>query len=221
MTTNGKPPAASLKLAGVAHDLNNIFQTLISVATELEEVPGTAALSGAILRSVERGQRLVAALQDSPAEPAPLEQVLSNAKTFIEDRLRISRRPALQITYGADPHIELSDPWAWERVFINLFLNSARAMTRGGTIHVEAHLLDNKIEITVTDEGPGISNEMLEHLFEPYISSNGSTGLGLSIVEGVVRANGGQITASNRNGKPGATFSITLPAQTAVDSERD
>ena len=202
---------ADLTLPGMVHDLNNIFQTLIGVAAQLEEQPGSAALASAILRSVERGQHIVAGLQGSAAEPAPLAEILSNAQAFLKDYIDASRSPTIKHIYLLDEGVELGDRWAWERVFINLFLNSARAMPSGGTIGVEARHYPYGIEITVTDEGSGIGEGMLHRLFEPQTSSHGSTGLGLTIVESIVRANGGEVRAANREGTMGAVFFINLP----------
>jgi signal transduction histidine kinase len=218
MSKRDESQAADLTRAGMAHDLNNVFQALVGIAVQLEEHPGLAALSTAILRSVERGQHIVASLHGCAAEPALLGQILCNARTFLKDHLAASHGPAIELTQAVDSGIELSDPWAWERVFVNLFLNSAHAMPGGGTIHVEARLQTGVTEITVTDEGSGIATNMLDHLFEPHRSAHGSTGLGLNIVESIVHANGGHVRASNRTGGRGATFSITLPTRIAAVS---
>lgn len=218
MSTNGKAqsPQASLALAGTVHDLNNVFQTLIGVAVQLEEQPGSAGLANAILRSVERAQHLVAGLQGSAAEPASLREILSHAETFLKDFLSASHGPAIDVTYALEGSVKLSNPWAWERVFINLFLNSARAMPRGGTIRVEARHSDNRIELTLTDDGTGIPGDILDRIFEPRVSGYGSSGLGLTIVETMVKASGGHVRASNREDTTGTIFHMTLPIGATV-----
>ena len=74
-----------------------------------------------------------------------------------------------------------SGNWAWERVLINLFLNSMRAMPRGGVIEVHASSSSQEIHILVRDSGSGILplEIVLERLFEPGVSTNSSHGLGL------------------------------------------
>jgi signal transduction histidine kinase len=198
------------ELPGLAHDLNNVFQTLVGVAANLEHDPELAA---AILRSVERGRQIVAGLQQRDATATPLEAIVSNATLFLEDFRIASNGPSVAVRTTLEPGIVLAGHWAWERVLINLFLNSLRAMPQGGIIRVLARHINAGVEISVADEGTGIAPEMLDHLFEPHASGNGSTGLGLSIVESIVQRNGGTVRARNRD--RGAEFVITLPVAKA------
>jgi signal transduction histidine kinase len=95
-------------------------------------------------------------------------------------------------------------------VLINLFLNAMRAMPAGGIIQVRAARVKSQIEILVRDEGTGIAQNVLEHLFLPHVST-GSSGLGLHIVDTIVKQHGGQVRAANRRDGKGAEFTITLP----------
>ena len=199
-----------LALAGVVHDLNNVFQTLVGVATQLEEDPGSEALAAAILRSVERGLHITAGLHNGSAPSTPLEQIVANAISFIEDFQIDSGHPTVDVAADIDPGIELSGHWAWERVLINLFRNSMNAMPSGGTIHVLARYAASQIEIIVRDEGLGIAREVMHDLFLPHVST-GSSGLGLHIVETIVKQEGGCVRAANRTDGRGAEFFITLP----------
>jgi signal transduction histidine kinase len=91
-----------------------------------------------------------------------------------------------------------------------------RAMPTGGTIQVCARNAGGQIEIVVRDEGSGIAAAMLEHLFLPHVttgSSGGSSGLGLHIVETIVKHDGGYVRAANRTDALGAEFTITLPSR--------
>ncbi|MEI9812803.1 MAG: HAMP domain-containing sensor histidine kinase [Acidobacteriota bacterium] len=194
-------------LPGIAHDLNNVFQTLIGVAAQLEHDPELAA---AIFRSVERGQNIVAGLQQRGSAVTSFDAVLANAIAFLDDFRIASNGPPVAIVSQADPGIVLPGHWDWERVFVNLFLNSVRAMPEGGTIHVTAVYTIGGVKISVADEGTGIAPELLGRLFEPHVSGNASTGLGLSIVESIVHDNGGTVQAHNR--ARGAEFVIHIPA---------
>ncbi|MEP7353196.1 MAG: HAMP domain-containing sensor histidine kinase [Acidobacteriota bacterium] len=227
---NGKP-APDLKLAGVVHDLNNVFQTLVEVADLLtyESVdPNGAKLSAAILRSVERGKRiteslvadgLVMAGPHSVGLGIPLEQVLSNAIAFVEDTQISGRGPSMRVSCDLEPGISLggesSGGWAWERVFINLFMNSLRAMPDGGGVFVSARRAASRpgsiAEIRVRDEGPGIAADLLDCLFEPHVSGSASTGLGLHIVKTIVESKGGTVEAVRKTQHPGAEFLILAP----------
>jgi signal transduction histidine kinase len=100
----------------------------------------------------------------------------------------------------------------------NLFLNAAQAIAQGGTedrgsIEIAAARAGSAIEITVADSGPGIHPKILPRIFEPRFSTRAKrSGLGLHIVQTIVRQNGGEVTAANRPSGEGAQFRITLPA---------
>ena len=201
-----------LTLSGLVHDLNNVFQTLVDAADLLAGDPRYIKLSAAILRSVERGKNIAAGLQAGSGAGTPFEQILANAIAFVEDSVAAGRGPEIAFACDVEPGIELGGHWAWERVLINLFLNAMRAMPGGGTIHVNARDAGGQVEILVRDEGSGIAPGLLEHLFLPHVST-GSSGLGLHIVETIVKQNGGYVRAANRSDAQGAEFTITLPSR--------
>lgn len=195
-------------LPGIVHDLNNVFQTLVGVAMHLED--DDPELSVAILRSVERGQQLIAGMQQSDPAATTFEAITARATAFLDDFCMASSGPAVAVQTEIEPGIILAGYRDWERVLINLFLNSLRAMPQGGTIYVKARHTGSGFEIRVADEGTGIAPELLEDLFQAHVSGNGSTGLGLSIVENIVHQNGGKVRACNR--ECGAEFVIAIPA---------
>ena len=201
-----------LTLSGLVHDLNNVFQTLVDAADVLAGDPRYAKLSAAILRSVERGKNIAAGLQAGSGAGTPFEQILANAIAFVEDSVAAGRGPDISFACDVEPGIELGGHWAWERVLINLFLNAMHAMAAGGTIHVRACRVAGQVEIVVRDEGAGIAPEVLDHLFLPHVSTR-SSGLGLHIVETIVKQDGGCVRAANRSDTHGAEFTITLPSR--------
>jgi signal transduction histidine kinase len=201
-----------LTLPGLVHDLNNVFQTLVDAADLLSGDPRYGKLSAAILRSVERGKNIAAGLQTSNGAGTPFEQILANAIAFVDDSVAAGRGPEIGFACEVEPGIQLGGHWAWERVLINLFLNAMHAMPAGGRIHVRARRTEGQIEIVVRDEGSGIAQGVLDHLFLPHVST-GSSGLGLHIVETIVKQDGGSVRASNRSDTHGAEFTITLPSR--------
>jgi signal transduction histidine kinase len=205
-------PREDLTLSGLVHDLNNVFQTLVDAADLLACDPRYAKLSAAILRSVERGKNIAAGLQSGNGAGTPFEQILANAIAFVDDSVAAGRGPEISFACDVEPGIELGGHWAWERVLINLFLNAMNAMPAGGTIQVLARRTGNQVEIVVRDEGSGIAPGLLEHLFLPHVST-GSSGLGLHIVETIVKQDGGYVRAANRGDARGAEFTITLPSR--------
>jgi signal transduction histidine kinase len=96
------------------------------------------------------------------------------------------------------------DAAGWERVFVNLFLNSAQAGAREIRIRAQGN------EIVVSDDGPGIALELLPTIFQPRVSTKSIiSGLGLYVVQSIVEQNGGFVTAANGpNG--GAVFTMSI-----------
>jgi len=209
------PTETDLTLPCLVHDLNNVFQTLVEAADLLSADPRWAALSAAILRSVERGRSVTQSIQSAEETRAPLENILANAIAFVEDSLIAGRGPRIEFERRVDSGIELRRNWAWERVLINLFSNAVRAMPRGGIIRVSAEQAGGVVRIVVEDEGPGIPLDILPRVFEPHVSTRGS-GLGLHIVRTIVRQDGGDVAACNRAEGRGAKFTIIIPGEPKV-----
>lgn len=110
------------------------------------------------------------------------------------------------------PEIEL-DAEQFKRVFINMFDNAIEAMNRNGEILVRTAFNENsgKASIQIIDNGPGISDEDKERLFQPYFSTKkDGTGLGLAIADRIVAEHGGSLSVSD-NSPHGSVFSIEIP----------
>jgi signal transduction histidine kinase len=205
--------ATDLTLPCFVHDLNNVFQTLVEAADLLAGDPQWAPVSAVILRSIERGKGITTSMQQVEQVPAPFEMILNNAIAFAEDSLIGGRGPEVRFVCNVEPGIELRRTWAWERVLINLFSNSMRAMPEGGTIYVSARIRGDHAEIVVRDEGEGIAPEILADLFRPHVSTKVRGGLGLHIVETIVKQDDGEVKAFNCVNGRGAEFVITIPAE--------
>ncbi|SKA64983.1 ATP-binding protein [Desulfobaculum bizertense] len=110
------------------------------------------------------------------------------------------------------------DPDQLKEVLVNLLINACDAMGRGGSITLSAEKgyvrpMGDIVTLKVRDTGPGISEQHLSRLFQPFYSSKEEgTGLGLSIAKRIVEEHNGTITVKSRLGE-GTTFTITLPAQ--------
>jgi signal transduction histidine kinase len=201
-----------LTLRCLIHDLNNVFQTLIDAADLLSYDPRWAPVSSAMLRSIERGRDIILSLETVDQPSAPLEAVLGNAQSFVEDSLIVGRGPRIEFTRDLEPGLILRQSWAWERVLINLFSNAVRAMPEGGIISTQASSRNGWIQIVVTDEGRGIPPELLADLFEANVSTKSAGGLGLHIVQTIAKQQNGEVRAANRDGR-GAEFTISIPAE--------
>ena len=111
------------------------------------------------------------------------------------------------------------DPARLQQIIWNLLSNAVKFTPAGGRVDIRLAQAGDLAEITVTDNGKGISPEFLPHLFESFRQENtsisrqfGGLGLGLSIVQYLVEAHGGSIAASSPGEGEGATFTVRLPA---------
>jgi len=201
-----------LTLLCLIHDLNNVFQTLIDAADLLSHDPRWAPVSSAMLRSIERGRVITRSLEAVDQPSAPLETVLGNAQSFVEDSLIVGRGPRIQFTCDLEPGLVLHQSWAWERVLINLFCNAVRAMPEGGIISTQAWRGDGVIQIVVADEGCGIPPELLADLLKANVSTKSAGGLGMHIVQTIAQQQDSEVRAANRDGG-GAELTISIPAE--------
>ncbi len=206
-----------LTLEGLLHDLSNVFETISEAADLLAEDNRSRELAAAIHRSVDRGERLVSSFVETARSSVDLADAVSHAAEFARDFSAAARSPNIEFDIRLEPGIRLrGQPGAWERVLVNLFLNAAQAMRQGGTIQTHGRRTDAGVEIVVRDNGPGIPGEILAEIFKPHFSTKSTRssvfrGLGLHIVESLVRQYGGTVTARNCVCPSGAEFTILLP----------
>jgi signal transduction histidine kinase len=205
---------SELTVEGLAHDLNNVFETLSEAAELLSSDSKWTKLANTIRRSVRRGERIVASLSETISEHGDLCDILDNAVQHTEDVLTFTRGTAIQYTRSLDQPVSLpGSPAAWERVFVNLFLNAAQANPQGTEVEIGATCEAGVVTLTVTDNGPGIPSTILPTIFEPNVTtkkSRGRRGLGLHIVQSIVNEHGGTVSAQNHHPR-GAVFTVTLP----------
>lgn len=194
---------AELNVEGLVHDLNNVFQTMAESAELLSSDPKWTKLAATLHRSVERGQRIVHSIVERQRSTAELSSVLESAIQFVRDYLELVHGPEISYECEIEPGFRLPGGSAsWERVFVNLLMNSVEA--GGRTITVSAR----DREIDVADDGPGIAPGLLPSIFQPHVSTKPITsGLGLYIVRSLVEQNGGNVIAENAK-QGGAIFRI-------------
>jgi signal transduction histidine kinase len=204
---------SDLTLAGLVHDLCNVFETINDAADLLDDDPKQVRLAATIRRSVNRGTRILNSFAESSRALHELDAILDGATESARDYLHAVRGPEIEFVRNVEGGLRLDGhPAAWERVFVNLFMNAAQAMDGGGTVEITARASDEGIEILVEDCGPGISPKVLPNIFQPRFSTRAKrSGLGLHIVQTIVKEHRGAVTASNRPSGQGARFHIQLP----------
>jgi signal transduction histidine kinase len=118
----------------------------------------------------------------------------------------------VEVTMGGLPGIE-ADAWAMKRLFMNLLTNAVLHGKTGGTIEIGGEKEDGMIRFWVKDDGPGIREQDLPHIFEQFhtaAAGHKGSGLGLAIAQEVVQTHGGRIWVESTEGE-GATFYFILP----------
>ncbi len=209
-----KPGAVEeLAIECLVHDLNNVFQAILEAADVLSGDERWAALARAIQGNVDRGRRIVEGLSESGGA-VDIGQALNDAVESTRGYLHATQGASVRFVQQVAPGLRVGGTAAaWERVFVNLFLNAAQAMPAGGAVEVRAGRAGAYVEVSVADDGCGIPAEILPEIFKPHFSTKSArAGLGLHIVDSIVRRNGGAVSAANRPGRRGAEFTLTLPA---------
>ena len=154
----------------------------------------------------------------------PLEDVVAAAV----ERVQVAMpSPDVRIDIGVGSDLVVTGtPGLLAQAIRNVVHNAVKASPPDGTVWVRGILRDNEAVVTVKDEGPGITAEHLDHIFEPFYQASSartpgdSHGLGLALCERIVRAHGGSVTVASTPGH-GATFTIVLPAAQAVEGAMD
>ena len=149
-----------------------------------------------------------------PPEPGPpvLGDVIEDVREMFYERLS---RSHVQV----DMHIPADHPRVhadrdqMSQVLINLIMNALHAMPDGGTLGIGVGLQKDMVKLTVSDTGLGIPPGVVNRIFDPFFTTKEfgkGTGLGLTVVKGIIEEHQGSIAVESEEGK-GTTFTILLP----------
>jgi two-component system sensor histidine kinase KdpD len=216
-------------LRSVSHDLRTPLASIRAAASELRDgAPHTdderAELLALVGDEAERLDRLVANLLNLSRIEAgvlrPQRQAIALDELVAERVRKLSRlftEVRVQVDVPADLPYADADYTLLDQVVSNLLENAARHSPPRSTVWISARSAGDFLEVSVTDEGRGITGPERVQLFEPFRAGPGSasSGIGLAICKAIVEAHGGTIDAAGVAGK-GARFTFTVPARASV-----
>jgi PAS domain S-box-containing protein len=215
---------------GIAHDLNNTLVPVLGLAKltmgRLAEGSRERANLAMILTAGERARDLVRQILAFSRKDTPTRRAIDFA-ALLRELLKMLRS-SLPATVAIDEAIDdvpqvLADPAQLHQIVVNLIVNAAQAIgDQMGTITVRLDVapagtlgtLAPVVHLSVSDTGCGMDAATEQRIFEPFFTTKAvgeGTGLGLSVVHGIVAGHGGRITVASTPGE-GARFDILLPA---------
>jgi PAS domain S-box-containing protein len=215
--------------AGIAHEINNPVGSVLAsaqyalmvmddpdgaekVAESLGNIVSEARRCGQIVKSVLKFARE----ETTERWPVDLNRVVGQAR---DHSMEMTRR------YGATLELQLADdlpevfanPTEMEQLLANLIRNALQAGGYGIRVGVWTELRSGRVRLSVIDDGPGMPPEVREQIFDPFFTTreaSGGTGLGLSMVHGIVAGHGGTITVNSEPGR-GTEVRVELPVHRA------
>lgn len=211
---------------GLVHDFNNLIGAILGNAALLKAVsePGGEIEATAITieRAAERAAGLVRELHQLMGAPtASLAQVDLNESVREVTRLLAATLPedvSVTARLSGSPVLIAGDAAQLHRLLMNLALNARDALKNSGEIVIETSVDGNLAQLTVSDDGPGIPEEVRGRIFEPGYTTKSpgkSSGLGLAIVRRIVSLHGGSIEIGSAE-SGGAVFRMRFPARIAT-----
>ncbi|HEY0658706.1 MAG TPA: ATP-binding protein, partial [Pyrinomonadaceae bacterium] len=210
--------------AGLAHEIRNPLGAMRGAIQVLQpSIPPEstqAALMDIVLRESDRLGKIItnfltyARPRVSNFSETDVGEALNDTIALLRHSPDIKETHFLEADLPKVPILISADPTQLKQIFWNLARNAVLAMPAGGTFRVAAEEIPHdRVRITFSDTGCGMSAKQVEQLFEPFANSTtGGTGLGLSIVYQIVRDHNGTINVRSRENE-GTTITVELPCE--------
>jgi signal transduction histidine kinase len=216
--------------AGVGHEINNPLQYLLFSLEELRtHTRNNHAASAAVEQALEGADRIRGVVEslrrygvvNEVFAPVDLRDVVQTALRIASPQLR---HEGTIVTELGETPLVLGDEGKLVQLLVNPLVNAIQTLAQcsdptHGRVYVSTRRNEHgDAEISIRDNGPGFSDDLLPRLGEPYVTSraqSGGTGLGLFVTQGLVSAHGGTLTLANAP-EGGAVVRITLPAAPAA-----
>ncbi|NOX25508.1 MAG: response regulator [Deltaproteobacteria bacterium] len=228
-----KMEALGTMATGIAHDFNNILTAMLGYVSLLRlDAGGNSQVLSSLDHITKAGSQAKELIGLIKTFSKPVEQEFSLVRLplLIGETLALLR-PSVPPDIKVVTHVDPQCPAVWadavqlQRVIVNLCTNAIHAIPKSGgvltiTLSQEKQDIDvsgetqNSVKLAFSDTGEGISPANLEKIFDPYFTTREEgegTGLGLSVVHGIITNHKGRVQAESVQGQ-GATFTVTLPA---------
>ncbi len=214
--------------AGIGHEIKN---PLVAIKTFAQLLPRKfldeqfrQEFARVVGREIGRMEHLAGRLRalarpgGGPHRALDLRAPIADAVELLQPRLD-EKGIAIRWTPGPNPSQVQGDHAALEQLFLNLIGNALDAMEAGGALSVRLRSTEGRMIVEVEDTGPGIPDEFLPRMFEPFVTTKlHGSGLGLAICASIANAHRARIHASNVPGQRGAVFTIEFPAEVAAST---
>ncbi|WP_447974811.1 PAS domain-containing sensor histidine kinase [Nitrospira sp. Kam-Ns4a] len=214
--------------SGMAHEIGTPMNVILGRAEYLmnrtqEEATkrGLETIIAQVERITKIMNQLLAFARRRPAERRPLDlrKTVADCLEVVQERFR---RHAIQVetSFQEDLPAVAADSDQMSQVLLNLVINAIHAMPEGGTLRIALARTGDAVTVTVADTGHGIPKEDLPKIFIPFFTTKETgkgTGLGLTVVHGIIQEHGGTIAVDSEPGR-GTTFTISLPLSGGADA---
>lgn len=223
LTRAAKLAVAGEMAAAMSHEVRTPLGILRSSADVLARERSLSAdgkeVVGFIISETERLNKLVSTLIDAARPRKPIF-VAQDINPLIAHAINLlnAQAKAKNITIAFSPvsvGLLKLDADLITQVIMNLTLNALQILPAGGKIKITLQAFTHHVELSISDNGPGIPEKHQAHMFEPFFTQRaGGVGLGLAIVQQIVQTHGGNVRYSTSD-MNGANFTITIPRQEA------